>query len=149
VALFSGGFNRSPSSIVEPEGDTALLTRDADGRRSVIDVAALAWVGFLFVGDEFSPVYEGWWLFGRADSAIAIWIDCPRVDSLMRQPPLATIADALPSIRRIDVASRPADLRGGRSRTGIVHLDALAVERLHANGVVRDVATVTDFPTIL
>lgn len=149
MALFGSLFARSQLGTAEAEGDTALIATDSDGRRTVINLAKLAWVGFLFVGDEFSPVHEGWWLFGGAEGATAIWIDCPRVDSLMRQPPLATIADALPSKRRIDVTSRPTDLRGRQSRTGIVHLDAAAVERLHARGVVQEVATVTAFPTII
>lgn len=149
MGLFGGWFEGSRLALVEPDGDRALVATRGDGSRLAIDVAGLSWIGFLFVGDEFSPVHEGWWLFGSADGAVAIWIDCPRVDPLMRRAPLATVADALPARRRIDVASRPIALRGRSSRDGIVRLDAAAVARLLAQGVVQEVAGVADFPAII
>ncbi len=140
---------RTPRAHVAAEGRTGIRIIEPDGRETVIDIAGADWIGFVNIGEDFlSLVDEGWWLIGGSGGAVAINVDCPAIDLLMRDGPLAAVIDRVPRRIRIDLDSRPRVLRGRDALAGIVHLGTAAAAQLLATGTQSDVVSVRDFPRI-
>lgn len=144
-----GWFGSKMRGSVSAEGGTAIRVSEPDRHDTIVDVAALDWISFLQVGDDTTNVYEGWWLLGKADGAIAILIDCGAIDPLLRDGPLSDVADRIDDKTQVFTASRPPRLRGKDAQDGIVHLDAGEGAQLRRLGTQERVLSVRQFPRII
>jgi hypothetical protein len=144
-----GWFGRKKRGTVSAAGGTAIRVFEPDGRETVIDVAGLDWLSFLQVGDESTVVYEGWWLLGSRDGAIAILIDCGAIDPLLRDCRLAEVAERIDDKTLVFTDSRPLKLRGRDAQDGIVHLDSDEGTHLRRSGTQERVRSVREFPRII
>jgi hypothetical protein len=119
------------------------------GSGTLVDLASLEWLSFLQVGDETAAAYEGWWLLGRHDDAIAVAVDCSGIDPLLREGPLAEVADRTGDKTLVFTAERPPALRGDDADDGIVHLDTTAAAALRKVGSHEPVRSVRELPRVL
>lgn len=142
-------FRKTKRGTVTGEGATAIRVSEPDGGETLVDVACLDWVSFLQIGDETTSTYEGWWLLGRSDSAIAIVVDCLGIDPLLHDGPLVEVVDRIGDKTLVFTAERPSGLGGRGAEDGIVHLDASAAAALRKAGTQERVRSVREFPRIV
>jgi hypothetical protein len=142
-------FGSQKRCSVTAAGPTAIRVSESGGKETVVDVATLDWLSFVQIGDDTTPVYEGWWVLGHRDGATAINVDCGAIDPLLRDGPLADVADRVVEKTLVFTADRPAALSGQNARSGVVHLDRTGAAALTRAGSQERVQSVRDFPTIL
>lgn len=142
-----GLFGHRAMARVTSSGAGRLEVARADGANFAIDLGVIDLIGFIHVGDEFSPVHEGWWLLAGADGGHAINLECGAIDPLMREGGGA--AGSTARLVQIDVASRPSELRGRDARDGVAVLSAADVVSIQSKGIVIAQDSVRDFPMIL
>jgi len=125
-----------------------LLIERAPKPDLAIDLRALTSIGFVQIGDDLAPVFEGWWLLGRAEGAIAIADGVAGIGALLRDGGFADVLDAVPEFYALFLMSRPMALRGRGAAAGVVLLDQGQAERLLARGVREPACTIGDLPVV-
>jgi hypothetical protein len=142
-------FGSKQRARVTADGATAIRVTEPNGRQTVVDIATLDWLALLQVGDDTTMTYEGWWLLGRPEGALAIAVDCGAIDPLLRDGPLTAVANLVDDKTLLFRADRPSALRDRDARDGIVHLDGTAATDLRRSASRQAVSSVSEFPTIL
>ncbi len=113
-----------------------------------IDLRQAAWLGYVQVGDDLTPVYEGWWLIAVPGGSVAVSDESPMVRGLLCAGELTPAADDVSDKFILFLASRPTELRGRQSADGVAVLDAAATESIKSKGTIEQVERLSDLPDI-
>jgi hypothetical protein len=143
-----GWFSRGKAASAQADGTCLQLHAGASGPVTV-DVDWLDRVSFLQVGDDMTIVYEGWWLlFPSAGGCVAVSVDCPGADALLRDGPLTPCLERVQIKETLFAATRPSLLRRAAKDEGVAVFDASDTAALIADTVAEPVTSVREFPII-
>lgn len=143
-----GWFSKTAKATASALGPAQLRVHRTVAPDLDIDLTAAPWIGFVQVGDDQMPVYEGWWLIGTPDGAVAVNEDCPMVDVLLRDGDLAPQAQAVPDKFILFLMSRPMMFRGRSAADGVAILDAEQSATLKSKGTTEHVERIGNMPIV-